>query len=92
MFARAYMVTRPETQSSVTNSAAERVLVLYQGTTFSRAAQTKRELGFSPCYSASRTKSPGTLGLNRLNEKASLYEGHGFSRAVTGLALDGFSH
>ena len=68
------------------------VLVLYQGTTFSRAAQTKRELGFSPCYSASRTKSPGALGLNRLKEKASLNEGHGFSRAVTGLALDGFSH
>jgi hypothetical protein len=30
--------------------------------------------------------------VKKLNEKASLYEGHGFSRAVKQPALDGFSH
>ncbi len=48
--------------------------------------------GFSPCDGASCTKcSSGPQGLNMLREKASLNEGHGFSRAVNACALDGFS-
>jgi hypothetical protein len=35
------------------------------------------------CYLGATTK--------KLDEKASLYEGHGFSRAVNSLPLDGFS-
>ena len=43
-------------------------------------------IGFSPCYGAFCTKcSSGAQGLNMLREKASLHEGHGFSRAVKGL-------
>jgi hypothetical protein len=43
-------------------------------------------IGFSPCYGAFCTKcSSGAQGLNMLWEKASLHEGHGFSRAIEGL-------
>jgi hypothetical protein len=43
-------------------------------------------IGLSPCYGAFCTKcSSGAQGLNMLREKASLHEGHGFSRAIKGL-------
>ena len=43
-------------------------------------------VGLSPCHGAFCTKcSSGAQGLNMLREKASLHEGHGFSRAIKGL-------
>jgi hypothetical protein len=50
------------------------------------------ENGLSPCYGAFCTKcSFGAQALNMLREKASLHEGHGFSRAVKRPSNDGFS-
>jgi hypothetical protein len=44
----------------------------------------------APAMSCTKCSS-GPQGLNMLREKASLNEGHGFSRAVDACALDGFS-
>src|ERR1700723_3942681 len=64
---------------------APKLLLVQNSFWASKFGQDKR-IGLSPCYGGFSTKcSSGAQGLNMLREKASLHEGHGFSRAVKGL-------
>jgi hypothetical protein len=55
---------------------------------FARKSWLSRRL-FRPCYGAFCTNCCLGATTKKLNEKASLYEGHGFSRAVNRLCLTG---